>query len=515
MPIKVTALRIVLPLLMLALSACATTSSKEAWLSRDGLTYEQWVKLDLEPYLKDTLSTHPRFKGESLLIVSMSDDQRKPRTDRLSRQLIDRLKETLLDTGGVVIVRESPSRTAQCEPRTPANYHIGVDITAIDRNEHRVSVRALDIEDGRWVSGFGRQWQGKLNKTERRAFTDLREQRDEFGSRDRPFTASQIDLLAEQLAASLDRHYCGRVGVSPRIVPVFEGNESELVAKTVSLVSHYLNQSHHLTVVVEPELANVELRGKLVSINEELHQLWVVLRPLDAADERQAVDVQSYIRVPAHLARRNVDSSERIERAERAERTERLPQRARRSDRLLSSVRVVTPKQRRRCQSDDPWRRGWRFASGGDPVYVETCFALEILARQDAYVFLFALDQRDRLVRLAPSTCSRFGRVDRMVKSGAKLRYPSPANGREHVFADVSGADFEEFFVVAVSNRSQAEAIFDDVRRIGDACDRGPRSQVSNRELSEIDELFGRLGPGAEWHRVRVERDGADDLSKI
>ena len=63
-------LAIALPLAVMLLGACATTTSRGT-SSPDSLV--QWVEWPLAAYLNEQLSTHPRFKGESVMLASVDD----------------------------------------------------------------------------------------------------------------------------------------------------------------------------------------------------------------------------------------------------------------------------------------------------------------------------------------------------------------------------------------------------------------------------------------------------------
>ena len=77
-----------------------------------------------------------------------------------------------------------------------ANYYIGIEITRSTGSEHRVAVRALDVQAGEWVSGFSQHWSGDLTAAELRALQVRRTDESLRGLRVLPFSAGQTDLAA-------------------------------------------------------------------------------------------------------------------------------------------------------------------------------------------------------------------------------------------------------------------------------------------------------------------------------
>ena len=83
------------------------------------------------------------------------------------------------------------------------HYYIGIELQQKLDSSYAVNVRALDLEDRNWVTGFGKRWQGKLSTSQRQAMRQTRIDETFLGARDVPFTLAQTDLLAAHLAHQL------------------------------------------------------------------------------------------------------------------------------------------------------------------------------------------------------------------------------------------------------------------------------------------------------------------------
>ena len=77
------------------------------------------------------------------------------------------------------------------------------EITRTTTAQFRVSVRALDVQAGEWVSGFSRNWSGSLTSAELRALQERRTDESLRGLRVLPFSTGQTDLAAAYLANNL------------------------------------------------------------------------------------------------------------------------------------------------------------------------------------------------------------------------------------------------------------------------------------------------------------------------
>ncbi|QYZ64815.1 MAG: hypothetical protein HPY30_01700 [Gammaproteobacteria bacterium (ex Lamellibrachia satsuma)] len=159
---------ICLTLLLIGLSGCVTQQTRPASQS----TLEQWVEQDLIPYLKTQLSQHPRFQGEPVLLGRLNDGAIQPKMDQLTRDIRDKINAELLATPGIHLARQQRDKhwshrdrpTKPCDGEQPIHYFIGLDLRLDSSRQLNLTLRALDLQQNSWVSGFSRQWQGVASR---------------------------------------------------------------------------------------------------------------------------------------------------------------------------------------------------------------------------------------------------------------------------------------------------------------------------------------------------------------
>ena len=124
-----------------------------------------WIERDVSPMLSKLLTNHPRFKGEPIKIMSMSDGFPIAVGDELTNLVREQLTEDLLSSAEVRIVFDDNNR---CRP-VKVNTILGIEVQKHYSGNHRVSLAMVDIEEGIWLNGTNISWNGKLNHSQRRA----------------------------------------------------------------------------------------------------------------------------------------------------------------------------------------------------------------------------------------------------------------------------------------------------------------------------------------------------------
>ena len=166
---------------------------------------DRWVDRDLIPYVRQQLVVHPRFRDETVMFVVLDDNAPASSTNALALSIRDRLLAAAVDTRGVEIGWQQGRSGVALESspqdcmRDEVHYYIGIELTQKLDGTYAVNVRALDLEDRNWVTGFGRRWQGRLSTSQRQAMRQKRVDDTFLGARDVPFTLTQTDLLALSL----------------------------------------------------------------------------------------------------------------------------------------------------------------------------------------------------------------------------------------------------------------------------------------------------------------------------
>ena len=479
-----TALAALFALLLTSCASGPSSRSALAWTDTEQSGLSAWVEDDLQPYLREKLTLHPRFKGETVSVVSMAGDRVRTDANNLSVELVRRLNNILLATDGVKLVWDRDIAAAECRPREAAHYYIGVEVSEARGSGHRVTVRALDREDSAWVSGFGREWQGRLTRDQLAAYKGPKSD-GQPGERRYPFQMSETDLLAAKLAASLNEKLCGFADRPVAIYVDSATDDSRFVGKTLALVSNNLATSTAISIVADPGSASLTLSARMYPIDGSLNQFWILARSAAPGPALPVADVSAYVNIAGDRSATRPAAEAEVARAKVGA--------------ILSSFRVITPSRKTLCRSSDPWRQGAHVMASGERVPNGGCFALEIDARSDTKLFLIspATDSDHR--RFAAGWCPRYNHVSTSLLQGETFRY----SGRRHVIAGHRKAGDTIFFAVAVTDPGAARRFEHRLTELSASCQSARDPQLARVLLSGwVDEL----GARADWQSVRVRQ---------
>lgn len=496
-------------MLCLVLSACggAPVRPGDEVLPADG-ELVSWVDGELAPYLAEQLARHPRFKGEPVLLVSMDGADVRPDIDELTGSIRARLMDALLSTPGINLVWRPATRPWQhdrgpaelrCQDNTEVHYYIGLQIAKLPGGGYRLTVRALDLQDNAWVTGFGRQWEGRLNRAQRLALAHHHPDAYLRGLRVLPFTEAEIDLLATYLAHNLSCQLRGHGGENVAVYPAIPDAGPSTLVTTLELVGNQLARMQAVQVADAPARANHTLKGKMHPIHGGLHQVWMTLRPEGDEGGNGSLGTAAYLQLGAAGSRpgQQVASIAPI-------RTEAVT-----SPRpMLSAIRLVKPRDPSLCASVTPWRRGRKAFYPSEAVSPGECFAMELDVREAAQVFLLGHRMDGALVRLMPTACRRAGLSSAQARAGETLRYPSKAGGAGQVMPWSGEAGLETYYAIAVNGPVATRAFKAHLGELPAYCDAGAEDQLSpgdmERWLAGLDGLVADYGEGIDWQAVRV-----------
>lgn len=487
----------ILILLSLALSLDATAGA----LSFSTSSLDRWIDRELGPYLAEQLATYPRFKGESVALVAMDGAEVTPEIDELTLEIRRRLTDRLLDTQGVNLVWRpaSPSWETRLDPSElgcreddEVHYYIGIEVRSISSSGHRISVRALDLEDRNWVTGFGRQWEGSLSRQERAA--SRRRQTDEYlrGLRALPFNESEPDLIAAYLAENMS---CLLQSTSASELVVYTEPADEATTRLRAipeLVGNYLGQSQTVQLTDDRDRANVILRGRLHSIDNRLHQFWLMVRPREGA-QLPALDTDAYVQLDrvavAHAPTRDYQNIDAVQ-GSRAD--------------LISPLRIAGA-QGTRCSEHGSSRERPPRSTRASTKELHDCVSVELDVYRRASVFLLHHPIDARSVELLPADCELGGGRAYRFSGPGTLRLPAPG---PRAAESRGGSDLETFYALAVSDAQAAQKVEAHLNQLPANCMDWPRHSMSPREreawLTELDVLVRGLGTRADWQAIRI-----------
>ena len=267
-----------------------TLLAKSGYGAPNSPDLDTWFADDLTPYVREQLTTHPRFRNETVRIVVMADQSPQSEGSSLALNLRDRLQNALTrvpgiriawqaDRAGVALV--SGSTETDCT-RDKAQYFIGIELTEDAHGVVSAQVRALDILEHNWVAGFGRTWRGDVSSSQRRELRQIQSDPTFRGARNAPYADSEADLMAAHLAyklgCSLLRQTAGEYVVSLEKGDTGAERSSELI----ELVGNNLVDFRALQFAQKTIETNAIITGKAHQIDGDLYQYWISITPTDS-----------------------------------------------------------------------------------------------------------------------------------------------------------------------------------------------------------------------------------------
>lgn len=492
---------VIMPALaLLALSGCATRLAGFPATGQHDFGLDRWIDDELAPYLVDELGSQPRFKGEPVLLVSMEEADIRPDIDGLSREIRARLMDHLLQADGPTLIwhpstrpwqhRDTRRRTS-CNAPDRARYNIGISITPLSNGEYRVAVRALEVGTTRWVSGFGRHWQGRLSKPQQHSRQTTYDDDYLRGLRVLPFHRNETDLLANYLGNQLDCLLRHRVADVQRIFVTPDARQDPLTTRLSTLTAYYLAQQSTAVLTDDPASADLHLDARVMPIDTDLQQVWLTARALGEGDDNASITTNAYIHAASVAKRGDNGSSTRQDIVAPAKPTRR---------RLLSPPRLLRSTAPGQCRSI-----ARRATDPETPIRPDECFNVVIDLLRPAHLFTLRHDTDGRLVRTG---CENAGLPASRHAAGQKLVVDGTADGP---LQGAARRGVESIYAIATADRPAAMAL---ERQFGDlpmGCG-PPASPISDNAkrhwLSRLQALLETHTGHVEWQGMRIQHAG-------
>ena len=439
---------------------------------------QHWVDAELAPYVSEQLGQHPRFKGEPVIIVRLDGDDIQPDIDALTRGIRDQLMDSLLKTPGVHVPWQPQQQQAQhhrrldqlqCGRLRDASYFIGIEIARTATAQFRVSVRALDVRAGEWVSGFSQHWSGNLTSNELRALQVRHTDESLRGLRELPFSAGQPDLAATYLSNNLSCLLRQQDVEDLKIKVETGASDNNQLHTLLQLIGNNLSRYREVQITDTRRQANYILRGEAHMIQPGLYQVWVILHPRGSGDHLAGMDTATWIHIPpvgSQSVKRRVVQQERV----------RKPSIAR-----MELVRHT-----------NDYRDSCRDRQHGCPV-------LEVDVEQADTVFVIAHGTRDGISRLS-GTCN--GSVPAQTITGRyTYRFPETR---------FTVSDWPTVYAIAVSGSEPGRQFRQLLGELPDACSNtksaGRQDGAEGREqwLNRLDRVIAANRNHAVWTARRL-----------
>lgn len=483
--------RLLTLLLCLSATACASYGAAGSG-PRPEPALDRWMQDELQPYLAQTLTSHPRFKNETVLVVPMRDGRQDLGANELTRSLSDRLNDRLLQVDGVRLGWHGTGGSVgddgagECPGELRVHYLLGLELGPAGSGRHRLQMKALDLEDGNWVSGFGLEWQGVLSPGQReqlsRSWIDERMR----GSRELPFTAQQTDLMARQLAEKL---WCamqrrGQEDLRVWVEGTSTAKDREMNDPVLTrLVANYLGRGRSLNLAADPDSAEAVLRVRRQHLYGELNQLWASLRAPPGASEVPALDSEVYF-----AESRDTSPAEETVQAHRFQQAAPAGNMA---DGLIRDVRLMVPRRASACRSPDPWHSGVRLLPVERSLHTGECYGLDMSLMPSTRMVLLRQVPGSGICRLGSAT----------VPSSGRVRWPSG-----HAMDAGPGVSPVVYYLLAWTDVDAGRALGELLDGLQQDCGSSSSRAIEALEgwLSELDALMDRYPDRIHWQGVSV-----------
>ncbi len=494
----------------LALLIAGGAHAREADLDR-------WFDRELIPYVTQALVTLPRFKGETVMFVVLTDSGPAAVSNELAVSLRDRLLAATLDTDGVRVGRGQGGSPGTIDAaldctRGDVHYYIGLALKRTLDGRYEVSVRALDLEDDSWVSGFAKSWSGRLNSVEQRALNRQATDQTFLGNRDVPFSAAQSDLLAARLAYELScgllRQTGGEYVIAP---PTDDADVDDALEGTLQLIGNNIAQHSAVEISADSARVNAELFARAYPIDGALYQYWLTVTPTEGSESLSTLSASAYVLLPdVRLAAAPDTPTEPSVRGhdQVAARPASVSVPNGGEIGLIGPLRVVTPGSVRQCESEHAflhattqWTRDGR------------CSLLEARAHGDAVVFVLEHQPQLGLVRLGGNDC-RERTTARIVRRDGALRFPiawfRDDSGTSRVVDEwLRSPRLDTYYAVAVSDERAARRFANLIDKLPMRCGSASRVGLNGHRLDvwldDFAALAARSAAHIDWRALQLK----------
>ncbi len=464
-------------LIGLGLSACAGRQEPrgvDPYTGQPSLNF--WLEDSLIPYLLQQFDQHPRFRGQPVLLVRIQGENVLPRIDDLTEQIRQKITDALLKKSGLDLAWRPSIQPWQhhqsledisCGDYSKVRYYVGIDI-GLSRVKRKlyVKVRALNLAEQKWVSGFGKSWQGTPTRDQLEALA--REHPDEYlrGLRPLPFSDRQPDMLAAYLARNLSC-LLRQGAADDLVVHVADPAAStpQMFKTTLKLVGRYLTRFREVEVTDDPNQANVTVVSAIHSIDQNLHQVWISARQRQGEKYLPGAETEAYVMI-------NAQKETFVAGMNQAKPSEPLPpfQSVATASEIISSFDLITPLNQRFCATERPWKSGVQRVDPHESLLAGSCVAVEMNITTPAYVFLVGQDAMGELSHMFPSNCPALAKKDVLLQPGELFQFPSLSDPQAGVLELGGSPGTERIYAIAITTPELSDMFADRMKEIQGLC---------------------------------------------
>ncbi|KRT55312.1 hypothetical protein [endosymbiont of Ridgeia piscesae] len=469
--------RLLCPLLLLILVDCGSQPQRPATSS----SLDRWIEQQLIPHLQQRLTREPRLMGQPILIGGLRAGQISPLGDQLSHSIARRLTQGLLPQRSINLLSFNAtdkwrfySRQRACAETPEVHYLLGIEMERQPGAQLSVSVRILDLQENRWVSGVGLQWRGSADAAQLALSRQAHHDEALRGLRRLPFRADQPDLAAHRLASDLACQIRQLSLTSPQLY-LEQQQDSD---RRLQLVGHCLSRLGRVHLTRHKEEADLVMQAQSLPVSTSLSQYWVTLKPLEA--EAAPLDIGSSI-----YSLQTVGEPQQ-------------------SGVKQPVVRILSPTSEQLCDSPNPWQSGMQQIAAHRTERIPGCFAIEIEAAADELVFAFKQTGGQRLLRLSPSSCLSLSVQPSAEQPRRRLRLPS-AHARPALFS----ARRPERYILLLAKRGEpATRLSRHLAQLADPCDQDEQPVISREQqrlwLEALEQIVDQHPQTISWRALEI-----------
>jgi hypothetical protein len=420
----------------------------------------------------------------------MQGEDVRPRIDDLTDQIRHKIHDALLKKSGLNLAWRPAIQPWQhhqrledltCHDYQTVRYYIGIDtgLSPLQRKLY-VKVRALNLGENKWVSGFGKSWTGMPSRDQLQALT--REHPDEYlrGLRPLPFTDRQPDMLAAYLARNLSCLL--RLGETDDLVvhvPPPAPHTPPMIKTALGLVGRYLARFREVDVTDDPKQANVTVVSAVHSIDRDLHQVWISARQRQKDIYLPGAETEAYVMIQSQKETLIAD----LDQVKPSNPPAPFQNIAIQTP-IIGSFDLLAPLNHQLCTSMNPWRSGIRRLYPRETLLTGSCLAVEMAVTTPAYVFLVGEDATGELTRLLPSNCPALSNSAVRLQPGQSFQFPSLSDPRAGVLELDGSPGIEKIYAIAVTTPELADRFADQIAAFRGLCRPGrefPDMRPANR----------------------------------
>jgi len=435
-----------------------------------------WLEKSLTPYLLQQFDQHPRFRGQPVLLVRMQGENVMPHIDDLTEQIRQKITDALLKRPGLDLAWRPSFKPwkhyqsledVSCGDYNEVRYYVGLDIgLSGESRELYVKVRALNLAEQKWVSGFGKNWQATPTRNQLEALT--REHPDEYlrGLRPLPFSDRQPDMLAAYLARNLSCLL--RQGQADDLVVHVDSpgpGTPDMFKTTLQLLGKYLARFSEVEVTDDPNQANVTVVSAIHSIDRNLHQIWISARQRQGEKYLPGAETEAYVMTnpPRDILTAGMN---RVIPPETLAPFHNVSTKSG----IIGSFDLLTPLDQKFCATEKPWRSGIQRLYPQESLPAGSCVAVEMDITTPAYVFLVGQDARGELTRIFPSSCPALAKIDARLQPGELFQFPSLSDPQAGVLELGGSPGIERIYAIAVTTPELAATFAGRIEEIQGLC---------------------------------------------